>query len=173
MGAVEEHRGYAPESLNFAVLTASDSRQRSNDRSGDIIEQLVLAEGHQVLARQVISDDVDSIRSAIEDLEENSEIDTIVLTGGTGFSPRDVSVEAVSPLLGRTIDGFGELFRVLSHQEIGAAAMLSRACAGVAGRTAIFVIPGSPKAVELAMKRLILPEIGHLLGQIRRSDKSS
>jgi len=173
MGVPEEHRGYAPESLNFAVLTASDSRERSDDRSGDLIEELVLAEGHRVLARKMMSDDIDTIRSVTEALVEKSEIDAIVLTGGTGFSPRDVSVEAVSPLLGRTIDGFGELFRVLSHQEIGAAAMLSRACAGVSGRTALFVIPGSPKAVELAMKRLILPEIGHLLGQVRRSGTAS
>jgi molybdenum cofactor biosynthesis protein B len=170
MGAVEDHRAYAPNTLAFAVLTASDSRDETDDRSGGVIAELLQAAGYRLIARQVLPDEIETIRSATEALVENSEVDVIVLTGGTGLAPRDISVEAVSPLLKRKIEGFGELFRTLSYQEIGAAAMLSRACAGVSGRTAVFVIPGSPKAAKLAMESLILPEIGHLLGQLRRSD---
>lgn len=170
MGAVEDHRAYAPKTLAFAVLTASDSRDETDDRSGGVIAELLQAAGHRLIARQVVPDEIETIRSATEALVENSEVDVIVLTGGTGLAPRDISVEAVSPLLKRKIEGFGELFRTLSYQEIGAAAMLSRACAGVSDRTAVFVIPGSPKAAKLAMESLILPEIGHLLGQLRRSD---
>ena len=173
MGVVEDHRAYSPASLAFAVLTASDSRDEASDLSGSLIVELVQAAGHRVIERQVLQDEIETIRSVTEALVESSEIDVIVLTGGTGLSPRDISVEAISPLLKRKIEGFGELFRMLSYKEIGAAAMLSRACAGVSDRIALFVVPGSPKAAKLAMESLILPEIGHLLGQLRRFDSPS
>ena len=173
MDAAEQHRTYAPGHLGFAVLTASDSRTAADDLGGDLISRAVVAAGHVVVVRQVLADEVEILRSTTISLIENSEIDVIVLTGGTGFSPRDVSVEAISPLLERTIDGFGELFRMLSHRQVGAAAMLSRACGGVSGDTPVFLLPGSTKAVQLAMEQLILPEVGHLIGQLRRSREAS
>jgi len=115
-----------------------------------------------------VPDEIVEIRAAAGELLRRDDVDVLVLSGGTGFSPRDLTLEAAAPLLERRIDGFGELFRMLSFEEIGAAAMLSRAAAGVIGRRAVFVLPGSPKAVTLAMRRLILPEAGHLLGQARR-----
>jgi len=115
---------------------------------------------------------VGAIRDAVGRLLEAPEVDVVVTTGGTGFSPRDVTLEAVGPLLERPIEGFGELFRMLSYQQVGAAAMLSRAAAGIiaggGGAKALFLLPGSPKAVALALEKLILPEAGHLLGQARR-----
>lgn len=167
MNSVDEHRAYAPSQLSFAVLTASDSRGEEEDESGRKIARLVIAEGHQVTHRRVVADDEATIRAAVEEALTLG-ADVVVLNGGTGFASRDVSVEAVRPLTTRMIDGFGELFRMLSYQQVGSAAMLSRAAAGVIGRGVVFVLPGSPKAVELAMTELILPEVGHLLGQIRR-----
>jgi molybdenum cofactor biosynthesis protein B len=123
--------------------------------------------GHQVVGPHVVVDEVAAIRSAVE-AALAAGADAVILNGGTGFAGRDVSVEAVEPLLDRVIEGFGELFRALSFQQVGAAAMLSRALGGVVGRSVVFVLPGSPKAVELAMAELILPETGHLLGQVRR-----
>ena len=167
MSTVEEHKAYAPGCLAFAVLTASDSRRLSADDSGHQIVTMLETAGHRVVQRQVVADDVAAIGAALEQaLAEGA--DVVVLNGGTGFSPRDVSVEAVIPRLDRAIEGFGELFRMLSHGQVGAAAMLSRAVAGVVGQSVVYVVPGSPKAVELAMRELILPETGHLLGQIRR-----
>jgi molybdenum cofactor biosynthesis protein B len=167
MNTVDEHKAYAPGELTFAVLTASDSRDMEDDQSGRKIAEMATAAGHRVIERHVIRDHEEAIRGILEKVLA-VEVDVVIVNGGTGFSARDVSVEAVSPLLDRVIEGFGELFRALSFQQVGAAAMLSRALAGVAGASVIFVVPGSPKAVELAMSELILPEAGHLLGQIRR-----
>ena len=167
MSSVEEHRSYAPPRLTFSVLTASDSRRGKEDESGARIVAMATEAGHQVVGRRWLPDEEAAIRSAVEEALEAG-ADVIVLTGGSGFAPRDVSVEAVEPLLARGIEGFGELFRSLSFQQVGAAAMLSRAMAGVVGQSVVFVLPGSPRAVELAMAQLILPEVGHLLGQIRR-----
>lgn len=168
MGSVEEHRSYAPESLRVAVVTASDSRTEADDESGALIAGLATQAGHQLIYRFIAPDELEAIReSVIAAIEEHS-ADIVVLNGGTGFSTRDVSVEAVTPLFDRSIDGFGEIFRALSYEQVGAAAMLSRASAGVVGRTVVFVLPGSPKAVELAMAALILPEATHLIGQLRR-----
>ena len=128
---------------------------------------MATAAGHQVGRARVIPDEAAAILSAVEGALESG-ADVVVLNGGTGLASRDVSVEAVMSLLDRPIEGFGELFRALSFQQIGPAAMLSRAVAGVVGRSVVFVLPGSPKAVELAMAELILPEAGHLVGQIRR-----
>ena len=169
MDAPDQHRSYAPTSLTFVIVTASDSRTLERDESGEIIEQLVTEAGHRVLDRAIVADDISTIRQVAGSRLEDPETDVIILTGGTGLSPRDVTVEAITPLLEKHIEGFGELFRLLSHQQVGAAAMLSRACAGVAGSSALFALPGSPKAVRLAMESLILPEIGHLIGQLRRS----
>jgi len=116
----------------------------------------------------VVPDDVAAIRGAVRRFLATRGIDVVVLTGGTGFAPRDVTLDAVAPLFDTPVEGFGELFRMLSWQQVGAAAMLSRATAGLIGDRAVFLLPGSPKAVSLAMEKLILPETAHLLGQARR-----
>ena len=168
MDPPEEHRGYGPDRLGFASLTVSDSRTAGDDASGDAIERLATGAGHRLVERRIVPDEIVEIRAAAGELLRRDEVDVLVLTGGTGFSPRDLTLEAATPLIERRIDGFGELFRMLSFEQVGAAAMLSRAAAGIIGRRAVFVLPGSPNAVALAMERLILPEAGHLLGQARR-----
>ena len=166
---VDEHRRSAggPD-LGFALVTASDSRVAADDRSGALARELVEAAGHRVAAAEVVPDEAAPLRRAVEAALARAEVDVVVVTGGTGLAPRDVTVEAVSPLFDKTIDGFGEIFRRLSYDEIGAAAMLSRATAGLVGRKAVFLLPGSPAAVRLALRSLILPEIAHLLAQARR-----
>jgi molybdenum cofactor biosynthesis protein B len=168
MDPPEQHRAYGPDQLGFAVLTVSDSRSQTEDGSGDEIERLATAAGHRLVERRIVPDDIVEIRAAAGEILRRQEVDVLVLSGGTGFSPRDLTLEAATPLFDRRIEGFGELFRMLSFAEVGAAAMLSRAAAGVIGTRAVFVLPGSPKAVALAMQRLILPEASHLLGQTRR-----
>lgn len=167
-GAPAEHRAYAPDSVRCLVLTVSDSRTPETDGSGQAIEEGLVAGGHAVVERSIVRDERDAIRDAVLRAVARTDVDAALVTGGTGVSPRDHTPEVVAPLLEKTLDGFGELFRALSFQEIGAAAMLSRALAGSAGRTAIFVMPGSSPAVRLALERLILPELAHLVGQLRR-----
>lgn len=166
--SVEEHRRLAPRPLGFAVVTVSDSRTPENDAGGEKIAELVSRDGHAMEIRLLVRDEVASIREALSHLLVRDGVDVVILTGGTGFSPRDLTHEAVTPLFDREVEGFGELFRLLSFQEIGAAAMLSRATAGMVGTRAVFALPGSPQAVALAMERLVLPEAAHLLGQARR-----
>ncbi len=150
------------------MLTISDSRTPDSDASGDLIEQRLAGAGHQLVERALEVDDPDLVRRQIESWLRDLRPDLIVTTGGTGLGPRDRTPEAVRPLLERELPGFGELFRWLSYRQIGAAAMLSRACAGVTDSTTIILLPGSPKAVELAMDELILPEIGHVLEVVGR-----
>lgn len=170
--SAEEHRRTAPHRLGFAVLTVSDSRKPENDTGGQTARDLAAAAGHRLEGADLVPDEVAAIRQAVEALLARPEVDVLVVTGGTGFSPRDVTVEAVAPLFERPIEGFGELFRMLSYEQVGSAAMLSRATAGLRAGRALFLLPGSPKAVALGMERLILPEAGHLLGQARRERKS-
>ena len=170
--SVEQHRRAAPTLLGFALITVSDTRTSGDDVSGRTLSEMVRAAGHRVVETFLVPDEVPAIRGAVEQALSREGVDVIVLTGGTGFSPRDVTLDAVAPLLERPVEGFGELFRMLSWQQVGSAAMLSRAAAGLAGSRAasqaIFLLPGSPKAVALAMEKLILPEAGHLLGQARK-----
>jgi molybdenum cofactor biosynthesis protein B len=168
MSSVDEHRRAAPASLGFAVLTVSDTRALADDVSGRTIREKVEAAGHRVEAAALVADDAPAIRRAVREMLERPGVDLVVATGGTGFSPRDVTVEAVAPLFDRPVEGFGELFRMLSHRQVGAAAMLSRAAGGLVGTRAVFLLPGSPKAVALALEELILPEAPHLLSQARR-----
>jgi molybdenum cofactor biosynthesis protein B len=168
MSAPETHRRYAPNRLGFAVVTVSDSRTEADDAGGAAVRRLVEGEGHRVVGGRIVRDEVVAVRGVVGELLREEGVDVLVLTGGTGVSPRDVTPEAVGPLLERRVEGFGELFRYLSFGQVGAAAMLSRAGAGVAGGRAVFWLPGSPAAVELAMRELILPEAGHLIGQARR-----
>lgn len=167
--SVEAHRAHDPGPLGFAVLTVSDTRTAATDRGGPRVRALLEAAGHRVVDSGIARDEVEAIRAAVRAALARDDCDVVVLTGGTGVAPCDVTPEALAPLLERRLDGFGELFRALSFQAIGPAAMLSRATAGTNGRRALFALPGSPAAVELAITRLVLPEIGHLLAQLRRS----
>lgn len=150
-----------------AVLTVSDTRSLEDDQSGACIVQLLETAGHAVVSHDLVQDRVPLISITVSGWAASSEIDAIIVTGGTGPSHRDVTPEAVSPLFSALLPGFGELFRQLSYQEIGAAAFLSRAEAGWidAGklRTPVFLLPGAPKAVQLAMQKLIVPQLSHLL----------
>jgi molybdenum cofactor biosynthesis protein B len=166
--SAEQHRRASPTVLGFAILTVSDTRAERDDTSGIALRELAAAAGHGVVESAIARDDVAAIRAAARRLLELPGVDVLVVTGGTGFSPRDVTLEALGPMLERPVEGFGELFRMLSYSQVGAAAMLSRATAGLAGTRAVFLLPGSPKAVKLAMEALILPEAAHLLGQARR-----
>lgn len=168
MSSVEEHRRAAPATLGFGVLTVSDTRTAADDVGGWTIRDKVEAAGHRVAAAALVPDDLPAIRGAVQEMLARPEVDVVVATGGTGFSPRDVTVEAVAPLFDRPVEGFGELFRMLSHRQVGAAAMLSRAAAGLVGTRAVYLLPGSPKAVALALDELVLPETAHLLSQARR-----
>ena len=167
--SAEQHRSYAPQTLGFGLITVSDSRQEGDDTSGRALRDLAEAAGHRILGSGIVPDDVAAIRGVVREMLAVPGMDVVVLTGGTGFSPRDVTLDAVLPLLEKPVEGFGELFRMLSYQQVGAAAMLSRAAAGLVGTQAVFLLPGSPKAVALAMEKLILPEAAHLLGQARRA----
>ena len=166
--SVEEHRAAAPASSRIAVaiLVVSDTRTIETDRGGSLAASLTEAAGFRVSARVLARDDGDAIRAGVRALVDGREARAVLVTGGTGFAARDVTVEAVAPLFERTIDGFGELFRMLSFQEVGAAAMLSRAAAGIVAGVPVFLMPGSPAAVKLALERLILPDLGHLVGHL-------
>jgi molybdenum cofactor biosynthesis protein B len=166
--APAEHRAYAPESVGCAVLTVSDSRTPQTDSSGDLIEERLVGARHRALERAIVPDDADEIRAAVLRAIRRPEIEAVIVTGGTGISPRDVTPDTIEPLLDRLLAGFGELFRMLSFEEIGAAALISRALAGTAAGTVVYVLPGSSGAVRLGLDRLILPELAHIVGQLRR-----
>ena len=150
------------------MLTISDTRTEATDTSGRAIADLLAAAGHVVTARRIVRDDPDEVTLQLVKELQGGHAQVIITTGGTGITSRDSTYEAVADLLEKRLDGFGELFRMLSFQEIGAAAMLTRACAGVARGKAIFVLPGSEAAVRLAMTRLILPELGHIVRELSR-----
>jgi molybdenum cofactor biosynthesis protein B len=164
--ALDDHRKTAVTGVRCAVLTISDTRAPETDVSGRTIVELLEAAGHVVAKRQIMRDDPQDVHDAV--LGQVGGVDAIITTGGTGITSRDSTYEAIAELLEKRLDGFGELFRFLSYQEIGSAAMLSRACAGVARGTAIFMLPGSEHAVRLAMTKLILPELGHVVRELRR-----
>lgn len=171
--AVEEHKGFAPPpvTLRVAVVTASDSRTPENNEGGRLLATLSsdagFAVAHDIILRENPAQIRDHLRLLI-DGSKAGKLDGVLITGGTGVAGRDSTIEALAPLLDKTLPGFGELFRMLSFAEIGAAAMLSRAMAGTAGAVALFAMPGSPAGVRLAMERLIVPELPHLVGQLRR-----
>src|SRR3954452_15043417 len=165
--SAEQHRRFSPAVLGFAVLTVSDSRSPEDDTGGRTIREMAEAGGHRIEDSTLVRDDVSASGPALQGLLPRPGVDVVVATGGTGFSPRDLTLEAVEPLFDLAISGFGELFRILSYQQVGAAAMLSRAAAGLTGDRAVFLLPGSPKAVALALEKLILPAAGHLQAQAR------
>lgn len=166
----EEHRERAPRTVACAVVTVSDTRTEETDTSGAAIRALLGAAGHAIASYRILKDEPTAIIETLRALAASGEVDAVILNGGTGISRRDSTFEAVSNLLMKRIEGFGEIFRALSFQEIGAAAMLSRAVAGLVGERGmvVFSIPGSEAAVRLAMERLILPEIGHVVYEMRR-----
>ncbi len=166
MVSVSEHRKAAVAGVRCAVLTISDTRALETDLSGRAIVELLEGAGHAVAKRQILRDEPKDVYDAI--VSQLGGVDAIVTTGGTGISSRDSTFETVAGLLEKRLDGFGELFRALSYQEVGSAAMLTRAIAGVARGTAIFILPGSENAVRLGMTKLILPELGHVVRELRR-----
>ncbi|MCA1009938.1 molybdenum cofactor biosynthesis protein B [Halobacillus halophilus] len=170
--AVEDHKREAPSSVRCMVLTISDTRNTDTDKSGKIIiEKLTEQSEHKVNEYKIVKDDQTRIAEAVKQGLDNPDIDVVLLNGGTGIADRDVTIEAVQALITKEIPGFGELFRMLSYNEdIGSAALLSRATAGVSEKTAVFSMPGSSGAVKLAMDRLILPEISHVVREINKEE---
>ena len=163
--SAHHHRRTAPRQVPTAVITVSDTRTLETDTGGARIAERLAEAGHPVVSREIVPDDPDAIAEALQKALSRDETAAVILTGGTGVAPRDVTPEAVEPLLERVIPGFGELFRMLSFGDIGSAALLSRALAGITSGRVVFVLPGSRGAVELAMEKLILPEIGHLAAE--------
>jgi molybdenum cofactor biosynthesis protein B len=164
--STEQHRATAPASVRCCVITISDTRTAANDTSGDAIAGLLADAGHMLVRRAIVPDEPAAVQQVIRSSVGDS--DAVITTGGTGITSRDSTYEAITGLLDKRLDGFGELFRMLSYDTIGSAAMLSRACAGTIGRTAVFSLPGSENAVRLAMAKLILPEIGHVVRELGR-----
>lgn len=170
--STQEHKKEAPKTVRCMVITVSDTRDVETDKSGKLMMDLLRENGHVINAYSIVKDTEEEIRAAIITGLENSEVDAILTNGGTGVAKRDVTIETVSKLLDKELVGFGEIFRHLSYTEdIGAAAILSRAIAGVANDRAIFSTPGSSGAVKLAMNKLILPELGHVIREIRKDLK--
>ncbi|HXU00762.1 MAG TPA: MogA/MoaB family molybdenum cofactor biosynthesis protein [Polyangia bacterium] len=165
---VAHHKSLSPPAtaVRVALVTASDSRTPDTNEGGRVLRRLIDEAGFTVTAEMLVAEEPAALREAVERLAADA--DAVIVTGGTGIGPRDRTPEAVGALFERRLPGFGELFRMLSFQDIGAAAMLSRADAGVVGRALVFLLPGSPAAVELAVRRLIAPELAHAIGQLRR-----
>ena len=159
--SVQEHKRRARTNLKVGVLTASDTRTPENDKSGQLIKQMCEAAGHRVEFYRIVRDDADTIATTIT--KNLTNLDALIITGGTGVAPRDVTADVVRKLLGTELPGFGELFRMLSYQEIGSAALASRALAGMCNGKFLAALPGSTGGCRLAMEKLILPEIGHLI----------
>jgi len=163
-----EHKEKAPKSVNCAVLIISDSRTEANDESGALIKQKLSENGHRVMFYSILKNEAGAIEKKIYELLEQEELQVIITSGGTGASHRDVTVETIYPILEKKMDGFGELFRFLSYQEIGTGSIMSRAVGGVARGKVILCFPGSIGAARLAMDKIILPEIGHLVREATR-----
>jgi molybdenum cofactor biosynthesis protein B len=163
-----EHKARAPKSVCCFIVTVSYTRTASTDRSGDAIAGLLTGAGHTVAGRALVKDEPELVRGAIERQLAHPEVQVIITTGGTGITSRDTTYEAVMALLQKRLDGFGELFRMLSYEQIGAAAMMSRACAGLVAGRIVIALPGSEAAVRLAMEKLVIPELGHLVQQASR-----
>lgn len=167
--SVTEHKKEAPRVVRCKVITISDTRTIDTDKSGKLMIDLLKEAGHEVVSYEIVKDEKEAIRTAILRGCEQVDIDVVLTNGGTGIAKRDVTIETVKEIIEKEIVGFGELFRMLSYTEdIGSAAILSRAIAGVANDTAIFSTPGSSGAVRLAMTKLILPEISHVVREIRK-----
>ena len=163
-----EHKALAPSSVRCVILTVSDTRTEATDSSGRAIADLLTEAGHVVAGRAIVKDDPDLVRGTLERQLARADVQAIITTGGTGITSRDGTYEVVAGLLQKRLDGFGELFRMLSFEQIGPAAMMSRACAGLVAGRIVVSLPGSEAAVRLAMERLVIPELGHLVQQASR-----
>lgn len=165
--SVEAHRAAARGEVRVAIVTISDTRSLATDKSGQLLVDALSAAGYLIAERVIVPDEIEQIRNAVMNYCDASRADVVVTTGGTGIAPRDRTPEAIEPLLEVKLPGFGELFRMLSYQEIGAASMLSRAFAGRIGPTLVFCLPGSTNAIRLAIDKLLLGELRHLVHHAR------
>jgi molybdenum cofactor biosynthesis protein B len=168
--SLDAHRGESPAKVRFAILTISDTRDAASDRGGAYLRQALEAAGHEVTWNAICRDDAGEIEQRVREAVGSSEVDLVITTGGTGLTPRDITYPTLEALFESSIPGFGELFRWLSYSEIGAASMLSRATAGLIRGKAVLALPGSPKALELAMREIILKEAGHIVSQLQRAN---
>ncbi len=164
----QEHKHKSPKSVSCAVLTISDTRTERDDESGRLLVKKLSENGHRVIVYCILKNEPDSIKKKIYELLKEEELQVIIATGGTGVSRRDITVETIYPILEKKLDGFGELFRSLTYSEIGTGSIMSRATAGVVGGKVIICLPGSLGAAKLAMDKIILPEIGHLVREATR-----
>jgi molybdenum cofactor biosynthesis protein B len=163
-----QHRSESPKSVRCAVVTVSDTRTLETDRGGQLVVELLTAAGHEAVAREIVPDYPGKIGPLVQRLADPAAVDAVLITGGTGITARDQTFETISALLTKTMPGYGELFRMLSYADIGPAAMLSRAVGGVRNNVVVLTMPGSVAAVQLAMEKLIAPEIGHLVYEARK-----
>lgn len=168
--ASHHHIETEPKTVRCHVLTVSDSRTLETDEGGAYLARALVEQGHKVTQRQIVADEVAAIRAVVLDVVEGGETDMLLLTGGTGVAPRDVTPDAVLPLFNKQMPGFGEVFRQISYADMGPEAILSRADAGVITRTLVFMVPGSPQACRLAMDKLIAPILRHAIGLLRTPD---
>ena len=168
MPAEAEHKAQAPRSVQCFIVTVSDTRTEATDTSGRAIAELLVNAGYRVEGRTIVKDDAELVRDAIVRQLANPDVQAVITTGGTGITSRDSTYEAVSAMLQKRLDGFGELFRMLSYQDIGSAAIMSRACAGISSGRIIVALPGSEAAVRLAMERLVVPELAHMVQQAQK-----
>ena len=170
--SVHKHKESAPDSVRVAVLTISDTRTPETDTGGDVAEELLVGAGQEVVERRILRDEVSGIRNSLIDLLARSDVDAVVTTGGTGISARDTTYEVVERMLEKRLDGFGEIFRMLSYEEIGSAAIMSRALAGSVGGKFVASLPGSRNAVGLAVGKLLVPELAHVVFELRKHQES-
>ncbi|MHC0037364.1 MogA/MoaB family molybdenum cofactor biosynthesis protein [Pseudoneobacillus sp. C159] len=172
--SLQEHKKTAITSVRCKIITVSDTRTKDTDKSGQLMKELLESAGHQMIDYVIVKDESEAISSEVLKACRNEQIDVVLTNGGTGIAKRDVTIETIRKLFDKEISGFGELFRLLSYQEdIGSAAILSRAIAGVVNDKAVFSTPGSTGAVRLAMNKLILPELGHVVKELQKDLKKS
>jgi molybdenum cofactor biosynthesis protein B len=165
--SVAEHKEKSHKTLACFVVTVSDTRDETTDQSGQLIKSLLSEKDHRLAGYRIVKDEPVQIESLLQEALGRNDVDAVIVNGGTGIAPRDGTYEVVSRLLEKRLDGFGEIFRFLSYQDIGSAAIMSRAVAGSAKGKVLISLPGSKGAVDLAMRRLILPELGHMVSQLR------
>ena len=166
--SVRQHRESGPDHVRVAVLTISDSRTPETDTGGNTAVELLKGGGHEIAHREIVPDDAPEIEMTLRGLLSRPDVDAVVTTGGTGISARDTTYEVASRLIDKKLDGFGEIFRSLSYEEIGSAAFLSRAIAGASGSRFVACLPGSRNAVRLAVEKLLVPELSHVVFELRK-----
>lgn len=165
--SAEEHKHHAPKKVRCAVFTLTDSRDLASDASGDLLVELLEGAGHQIHSRRLLENNAVELTKLLGELQSQEDLDVILCTGGTGLGPRDITADVVASVVTKLLPGFGELFRHLSYAEIGTSTILSRAVGGAFGQKLLFALPGSKKAVRLALEKILLPELGHMLRELR------